>query len=402
MLIDGRLCRLAKGKKLHIHGGGDGGDGKVDEDDDDVDMGTPASVHDDHHVSFLLEVAAYLSQLSSLPVEPKDAITLDELVRLAVQVGIARGAAIRLVHPLRQLLLRWQSSGPAHPNSLTPLHSSFALACVHAKCYHIAVAILDQPIFDVAHPPAAVQSIHVLEYFYYGGMVYTGLKQFHSAAAFFLMTLTVPANALSAVAVEAYKKYMLVSLLAANKVAPLPKSAGLVVSRSIESHVGPYLAFVTAFASAQAATVATAAAAIPDNHGLVKQCVTAFKKQSVQRLTNVYTTVPLVKVASGILDSGSSICDAEACVLDMIEAREIAATIDKHQDMVQLLGVSSSSLEELQATIEVAMECTARLQDVDLALAKNPKYIGRVKDKRAKFAGDDGASAWQGGPQLSG
>ncbi|RQM29653.1 hypothetical protein B5M09_013302 [Aphanomyces astaci] len=135
---------LAKGKKLHIHGGGDGGDGKVDEDDDDVDMGTPASVHDDHHVSFLLEVAAYLSQLSSLPVEPKDAITLDELVRLAVQVGIARGAAIRLVHPLRQLLLRWQSSGPAHPNSLTPLHSSFALACVHAKCYHIAVAILDQ------------------------------------------------------------------------------------------------------------------------------------------------------------------------------------------------------------------------------------------------------------------
>ncbi|RQM29654.1 hypothetical protein B5M09_013301 [Aphanomyces astaci] len=164
-----------------------------------------------------------------------------------------------------------------------------------------------------------------------------------------LQTLTVPANALSAVAVEAYKKYMLVSLLAANKVAPLPKSAGLVVSRSIESHVGPYLAFVTAFAS-----------------------------------------------------SDNKCSDAEACVLDMIEAREIAATIDKHQDMVQLLGVSSSSLEELQATIEVAMECTARLQDVDLALAKNPKYIGRVKDKRAKFAGDDGASAWQGGPQLSG
>ncbi|RHY03021.1 hypothetical protein DYB30_000926 [Aphanomyces astaci] len=141
---------LAKGKKLHIHGGGDGGDRKVDEDDDDVDMGTPASVHDDHHVSFLLEVAAYLSQLSSLPVEPKDAITLDELVRLAVQVGIARGAAIRLVHPLRQLLLRWQSSGPAHPNSLTPLHSSFALACVHAKCYHIAIAILDQCVHSTS------------------------------------------------------------------------------------------------------------------------------------------------------------------------------------------------------------------------------------------------------------
>ncbi|RHY03020.1 hypothetical protein DYB28_003895 [Aphanomyces astaci] len=200
-----------------------------------------------------------------------------------------------------------------------------------------------------------------------------------------LQTLTVPANALSAVAVEAYKKYMLVSLLAANKVAPLPKSAGLVVSRSIESHVGPYLAFVTAFASAQAATVATAAAAI------VMLCIAIS-----------YIYIGHVHILS--LSSDNKCSDAEACVLDMIEAREIAATIDKHQDMVQLLGVSSSSssLEELQATIEVAMECTARLQDVDLALAKNPKYIGRVKDKRAKFAGDDGASAWQGGPQLSG
>jgi hypothetical protein len=132
----------------------------------------------------------------------------------------------------------------------------------------------------------------VLEYFYYGGMLYIGLKRFRDACEFLLMVgynmlsiissdtivmlyiyiyvsfsmpytqppclssfmimiiiiiilqaITAPANAISAIAVEAYKKYVLVYLIVHGDVPSLPKSTSLVVSRGLDAHAGLYQRF---------------------------------------------------------------------------------------------------------------------------------------------------------------
>ncbi|ETW06001.1 hypothetical protein H310_03620 [Aphanomyces invadans] len=393
---------LVKGKKLSkLQRQDRTGDSNAD--DGDVDMAVQADGNDDRNakLSFLHQVISYLGDIVGVPEEAPDASRLSDLVQLAVQVAIAIHETIRLVYPLRQLLQKWRSSELSRQNALTPYHSTFVLACVYAKCYHAALSVVDEPIFDIASPQAAVQSIHVLEYFYYGGMVYTGLKQFRAAATFFLMTLTVPAYALSAIAIEAYKKFILVSLLSDGQVSPLPKSASPAVSRALESYVAPYVAFMKAFTSSSSTpqVVAVAAADIPDNGGLVKQCLVAFKQIRVQKLPQVYTTVSLTKVAAEI---HATISDAEACMLDVIEAGAITAAIDKQQDMVQL-NPPSFDETNLHASIEHAIAFTTRLHEIDALLTMHPKYIGRTKDKRgAKFATDDAAGGSWMAQQVSG
>ncbi|RHY30880.1 hypothetical protein DYB32_003944 [Aphanomyces invadans] len=285
---------LVKGKKLiKLQRQDRTGDSNAD--DGDVDMAVQADGNDDRNakLSFLHQVISYLGDIVGVPEEAPDAtrcayfhdqtrgfLTLaavSDLVQLAVQVAIAIHETIRLVYPLRQLLQKWRSSELSRQNALTP-------------------------------PQAAVQSIHVLEYFYYGGMVYTGLKQFRAAATFFLMI-------------------------------------------------------------------------------------------RVQKLPQVYTTVSLTKVAAEI---HATISDAEACMLDVIEAGAITAAIDKQQDMVQL-NPPSFDETNLHASIEHAIAFTTRLHEIDALLTMHPKYIGRTKDKRgAKFATDDAAGGSWMAQQVSG
>ncbi|KAF0684404.1 Aste57867_23639 [Aphanomyces stellatus] len=388
----------AKGKKLpKLH---------VQDDEDEMDMHVDQLDAPDRtlHVTFLLQVCSYVGRLRSLPTEPRETTKLSDLVKLAVHVGIALGQTIRLVHPLRQLILFWQnskleSSSITHANkyALTPFHGSFALACLHAKCYHAALPILNQPIFEVAMPHA-IQSIHVLEYFYYGGMLFTGLKQFRDASTFFLTAITSPAHALSAIAIEAYKKYILVSLLATGDVPPLPKSAPLIVSRNIDSHVAPFLAFATAFKSLDIVQLHDSAADISGggHGGLVKQCIAALKKKRVQQLTLTYTTVSLAKLAAEI---GATDVEAESCLLDMIEARDVAAAIEKRENMVVFHAQDDVDEVLLQSMIENTVMSTTRLREMDVAVTKNPKYIGKVKDKRASKYTDTDESTWLGATQ---
>jgi COP9 signalosome complex subunit 3 len=69
--------------------------------------------------------------------------------------------------------------------SLTPIHCDFLQVCLISKCYSIAQPILDEEIFDVNPEATAVTSRDMLLYYYYGGLIYTGLKDYKKALAFF-------------------------------------------------------------------------------------------------------------------------------------------------------------------------------------------------------------------------
>lgn len=63
-----------------------------------------------------------------------------------------------------------------------------------------------------------MNSKHFLLYYYYGGMIYTALKRYEQALYCLEVVITTPAYAVSHVMLEAYKKYILVSLILYGKV----------------------------------------------------------------------------------------------------------------------------------------------------------------------------------------
>ncbi|MQL96398.1 hypothetical protein Taro_029079 [Colocasia esculenta] len=110
---------------------------------------------------------------------------------------------IQGVAPLRTAVRKLQSSS----EHLTSLHSDFLLLCLLSKCYKTGLSILEEDIYEVDQPK------ELFLYCYYGGMINIGLKRFRKALEFLHNVVTAPMTNLNAIAIEAYKKYILVSLI---------------------------------------------------------------------------------------------------------------------------------------------------------------------------------------------
>lgn len=89
----------------------------------------------------------------------------------------------------------------------------------------------------------------LLLYYYYGGLVYTGVKEYKKALSSFRQAIVTPAIVISAIMVESYKKYVLLSLLVHGKVLPLPRFASSVVQRYHKTAFPQYQEFANAFST---------------------------------------------------------------------------------------------------------------------------------------------------------
>ncbi|KAH9330357.1 hypothetical protein KI387_002465, partial [Taxus chinensis] len=129
------------------------------------------------------------------------------------------------IFPLRTAVKKLQPSS----EHLTSLHPDFLLMCLLAKCYKAGLSILEDDIFEIDQPR------DFLLYCYYGGMIYIGLKRFSKALEFLQHAITAPTTSLTAITVEAYKKYVLVSLIHTGQVPSFPKYTPAVVQRNLKT-----------------------------------------------------------------------------------------------------------------------------------------------------------------------
>lgn len=152
-----------------------------------------------------------------------------------------------------------QSFAP-DPHCITPAHPAFLQLCLASKRYQQAADFLDRtPIYQVDPVKTGMVALDLLRYFYYAGMVFVGLQRYGDACDCFRTVLATPAHALSAIAVESYKKLLLISAL-------LPSSAALPTPSADSS--------TSSSTSAAAATAGTTAGAqskalLPKNTPLV-------------------------------------------------------------------------------------------------------------------------------------
>ncbi|XAR58264.1 hypothetical protein NMG60_11026696 [Bertholletia excelsa] len=298
-------------------------------------------------------------------------------------------APMRGVVPMLTAVRKLQPSS----EHLTPLHPDFLLLCLLAKCYKTGLRILEDDIFEVDQPR------DFFLYCYYGGMICVGQKHFRKALELLHNVVTAPMSTVNAIAVEAYKKYVLVSLIHLGQFSTsFPKYTSSVAQRNLKTFSQPYIELANCYGDGKISELETFVQANREtfesdhNLGLVKQVVSSMYKQNIQRLTQTYLTLSLQDIANTVQLNSSK--EAEMHVLQMIQDGEIYATINQKDGMVRFLEEpeqykTCEMIERIDLSNQRIMTLSKKLTAMDEQLSCDPQYLGKAGRERQRFDFDD-------------
>jgi len=290
-------------------------------------------------------------------------------------------------------------------SSLTSVHADVCRLCLAAKCFAPAVNILNVDVTDIS-AEAAEEPKYILLYFYYGGMIFTALKLFDKALYYFEACLTVPTFAVSHIMMEAYNKYLLVSLIIngdkPKESSALPKYTSPVVNKYIRPLSSAYHDLVTGFYSNQTSeldNVINRNSSVYDNDGnmgLVRQVSIAQTRANIKRLTKTFVTLSLADVASRI--GLASTDQAERHIVAMVQEGSIHARISQKDGMVQFDSSqerfnSVRMLSELEDRVTSCMGLNAQVSQMEEDIVLSASYIKKSNSTSVAAAAAAAASA---------
>lgn len=273
---------------------------------------------------------------------------------------------------------------------LLSIHSDLYQLCLLCQWFEPALTYLDTDIIDIHSENGKFDVKHLLLAYYYGGMIYACIKQFDRAANFFENVLTVPASATSAIAIEAYKKYVLVKLISGSTTSnQLPTYTSRNVQQTIKSLCNAqYTELFNIFNSGtliqfdEFVNRNREQYARDRNLGLIKQTRNAFICNSIQQLTKTFLTVSLKDLANRVQLQSTN--EAEQYLIDMIENGQIFASINKKDGMVIFHGSpekfdANGMLIKLQDETEKRMQAEKQLRDLERQISLSKIYIQRTQ-----------------------
>jgi COP9 signalosome complex subunit 3 len=275
--------------------------------------------------------------------------------------------------------------------TVTPMDADVLQLCLLAGTYGVAERELDTlHIFEVDPEMTCLATVDFLRYWYYAGMVRCGLKQWASALDCFRIAISSPAQAVSAVVVESYKKMILVSLIETGEKPSLPVYTANIVTRSLRVGAKVYDGIAQKFVDNDAAGLEAEVQKAHDtlsednNLGLAKQVTKALTRRRMRRLTDCYIKLSLEDIAQQV--GLRSADEAQAQLLWLIKRGLIFATIDESTRMVHFSdgsdlseGAAADALTaKLEDSVAQVVELSARVEQLDVELSKNPKYLSRT------------------------
>jgi len=305
---------------------------------------------------------------------------------------------MRAIQPLRVAIAKLRTS----PDQITPIHADYIQVCLCAKNYKAALPMIEDDAVDVDPSTTGMQPRDLLRFFYYSGLVFVGLKEFRKALEYFKLAVTAPAFAVSAVMLEAYKKFVLVALMVHGSLPPPPKYVSSMVQRALKGACAPYHELATAYASGSSdelhkVGIHHAAVFQQDkNMGLVKQTIASLYRRNIMRNTQTYLTISLADIADAVKLPNPK--EAEKRILRMIEAGELFATISQKNGMVSFQDDpekydTSKTLAIIDTNMHKIMMLSQKLRKVDESITALPAYI--QKTAMHERAGGRGAG-WGG------
>jgi hypothetical protein len=164
---------------------------------------------------------------------------------------------------MANLLLSNSSHTSTNVYTLSNVHVEFLQACVYAEQYRFAERMLGNLW---PRPNASVSVRQVLRYFYLRGTIHMGCNNWSMAVRCFWTCLSVPAEIVSAVAVAAWKKMVLVQCLIQSDQASLTSAALLATPRAAPSCLGRFLTLGSASSIKSSLAVAPTTVAGNNNH----------------------------------------------------------------------------------------------------------------------------------------
>ncbi|KAE8661626.1 COP9 signalosome complex subunit 3 [Hibiscus syriacus] len=338
--------------------------------------------------SFVLIIARFISSCDAEQIRLAPDKFISVCKRLKDQV-LLLAEPLRAVAPMLTAIRKLQPS----TENLTSLHPEFLLLCLLAKCYKTGLSILEEDIFEVDQP----RDLYL--YCYYGGMICIGKKCFRKALELLHNVVTAPMSTINAIAVEAYKKYILVSVIPHGLLSTsLLKYAPTVAQRTLKNLCLPYIELANIYSNGKIADLETHVQAhmekfgSDNNLGLVKQVVSSIYKRNIQRLTQTYLTLSLQDIANTVQLNSPK--EAEMHVLQMIQDGEIYATINQKDGMVTFLEdpeqyKTCEMIEHIDSSIQRLMTLSKKLTVLDELMSCDPMYLGKAGRERQRFDFDD-------------
>jgi COP9 signalosome complex subunit 3 len=259
-----------------------------------------------------------------------------------------------------------------------------------------------------------LKPLDVLEYFFYSGMVYIGLRNWDSALQCLENAVTYPSerDGVSKVMVEAYKKWVLVSILLEGRLLSLPKSTSSNAAKQYHILAKPYETLAQIFETGTAARL-KAEADIGHilwqndcNTGLVLNVLSAFQKFQIRNLANVYSKISIPEILSQThsAETGAKLSSPqqmESLIQDMIAQGELHASMSSSPNGPSILTFSPSGpvlseaqiQRELAASTERIQALTKEIKQTDRMLTHDKEYIKFVQKQRKNAkqgSGDQG------------
>lgn len=270
---------------------------------------------------------------------------------------------------------------------LTAVHVDLCQLCLCAKIFGPALAFLDVDVTAIASTDDTNNDAkYFLLYYYYGGIIYAAMKNYDRALYFFEVAISTPAQAMSHIMLESYKKYILISLILHGKVNGVPKYASQVLTRFIKPLSHAYHELANAYGTSQSDELRMVTTKHHDtferdtNVGLVHQVTASLYKKNIQRLTQTFLTLSLADVANKVHLSGPA--DAEKYILNMIKSGEIFASINQKDGMVVFRDDpekynTPEMFTSIQADITQIVELNKQIVKMEEEIKLNPQVRDR-------------------------
>ncbi|PWZ00961.1 hypothetical protein BCV70DRAFT_199326 [Testicularia cyperi] len=330
-------------------------------------------------------------------------LAADKLTQLAAAISrvsdLASNPEVGL-HALSTIFSRFVTSS----DNLTTLHPQLVYQYLKCQRYQEAAnVLLDTPLIDADTSISPLKHTDVLEYYYYAGLIYTKLERFEDAMDAFETCVSSPAVAVSAIHMDAYKKLILVQLLARGKTSPLPKYTSTQITRTFKQLAESYLTFASVYESRDPASEQYLQRLIQEkqdifasdrNTGLVQKCLSLYRQRRIERLAGVYSCISVSEIISLLgLTEPDSATQVLSDINTIIEKGWIRADVsaangngrDAGSTMVRFSNTpvekfdTQSGIQLLKASIAHASAWHKKLQQRDQSLATNPAYLLRVQ-----------------------
>lgn len=248
---------------------------------------------------------------------------------------------------------------------------------------------------------------HVLEYEFFAGLLYASRNQWQKARAAFERIVTHPTRdgGVSKIMTDAYKKWLLVSLLLNGRTPQIPANAGSNAKKAYETVGKPYAAIASHFDAMAAVALKKEVEDHANewqndlNTGLVNQVLAAHQKWQIMDLRKVFSKVSLSDIRQNTCSAETGAVlpsddEVERLIQGMIDSGMLKGIIEEPDDKPAYLKYLSEAEElseaeyknEIAAAVQRMKELETIYRTTNTRLSANPAWIKHVirEQKREK------------------